>query len=219
MLRSASKNGLILAGFAVVTTALIGLTYVFTKDTIAQQKQTLLRNTIEQVMPASYYSNDIAQSCLLVFDPVLHASEPQRIYQARNEGQATGYVVETTAPNGYSGNIHLLMGVLLDGTVTGVRVLDHKETPGLGDKIDLRISDWILSFSGKRVTDETADAWEVKKDGGQFDQFTGATITPRAVVNQVERTVLTVRSNVQQWLLSGQTCDSKPDENMQEPQA
>ena len=102
----------------------------------------------------------------------------------------------------------MLVGMLLDGTVTGVRVLDHKETPGLGDKIDLRISDWILSFTGKIVSEATLNLWEVKKDGGQFDQFTGATITPRAVVNQVEQTVMFAINNAETILNATDSCSS-----------
>ena len=208
MLKSVSRNGLILGTFALVTTALIGLTYLGTRDQIAKQQFELLQNTLLDVMPASHYSNDVIQDCVLISEKQLHPDEPQRIYRARDEQGATGFIIETTAPNGYSGNIHMLVGMLLDGTVTGVRVLDHKETPGLGDKIDLRISDWILSFTGKIVSEATLNLWEVKKDGGQFDQFTGATITPRAVVNQVEQTVMFAINNAETILNATDSCSS-----------
>ncbi|WP_100642014.1 electron transport complex subunit RsxG [Alteromonas facilis] len=200
MLNSVSKNGAILCGFAIVTTAAIVLTYQGTKEKIAQQRLSLLQATLQQVMPKHYHDNDLTQTCALVQHEDLAKSGMQRIYRAELGGKPTGFVLETTAPNGYSGNIHMLVGVTLEGTVTGVRVLDHKETPGLGDKIDLRISDWILSFAGKQVSDETVSQWGVKKDGGQFDQFTGATITPRAVVNQVEKAALSALGNSQEWL-------------------
>lgn len=108
-----------------------------------------------------------------------------RIYIAKKADKTTAYAIQGTAPDGYSGNIVLLMGIEPDGKVLGVRTLQHAETPGLGDKIETRISDWILSFAGKVFSLENEAAWAVKKDGGQFDQFTGATITPRAVVNNV----------------------------------
>jgi electron transport complex protein RnfG len=98
-------------------------------------------------------------------------------------------VIETIAPNGYSGNIYILVGVLPNGHISGVRVLKHRETPGLGDKIELRKADWILSFNGKNLTEDNAERWAVKRDRGEFDQFTGATITPRAVVGAVRNTL------------------------------
>ncbi|EQC1350519.1 electron transport complex subunit RsxG, partial [Escherichia coli] len=96
-------------------------------------------------------------------------------------------VLETTAPDGYSGAIQLLVGADFNGTVLGTRVTEHHETPGLGDKIELRLSDWITHFAGKKISGADDANWAVKKDGGDFDQFTGATITPRAVVNAVKR--------------------------------
>ena len=105
------------------------------------------------------------------------------------------FVVETTAPDGYSGNIDLIVAVTPDGTVLGSRVLDHKETPGLGDKIETRRSDWMFSFNQKTVTNENAAKWAVRKDGGDFDQFTGATITPRAVINAIRNAALFIQQH------------------------
>ena len=107
----------------------------------------------------------------------------------------TAYAYETIAPDGYSGNIRLLVGITPKGEVLGVRVIEHHETPGLGDKIELRISDWILSFTNQIIVPESLKDWAVKKDGGKFDQFSGATITPRAVVNQVKRSALVMLEN------------------------
>jgi electron transport complex protein RnfG len=163
-------------------------------------------------MPSSFYDNALAASCTLVADERL-ASTPNRVYRATKEGESIGFVVESTAPNGYSGKIHMLTGMLMNGTVTGVRVLDHKETPGLGDKIDIRISDWILSFNGQQVSEQNSALWEVKKDGGQFDQFTGATITPRAVVNQVELTIITAMENSALWAAADNNCDVPAETN------
>lgn len=109
------------------------------------------------------------------------------MYIARQDDRPVAAILEATAPDGYSGAIQLLVGVDFSGTVLGTRVTEHHETPGLGDKIELRLSDWITHFSGKTIAAGNDAHWAVKKDGGDFDQFTGATITPRAVVNAVKR--------------------------------
>jgi electron transport complex protein RnfG len=190
MKQSMTKNGLVLAAFAVVTTGLIGLTYSGTEDAIALQHQQQLMSILNAIIPADSYNNNIQHDCALLSAPAfLGGPEPQRIFRASMNGEAVAVAIETTAPDGYSGKIHLVVGVDQHSQVTGVRVLEHNETPGLGDKIDLRISDWILDFAGKQLNDNNVAMWKVRKDGGQFDQFTGATITPRAVVGAVKRAV------------------------------
>lgn len=189
-----TKNGLILAVFAIVTTGLIALTYFGTKDQIALQQQQKLLSILNAVIDESSYDNTIQLDCALVTSTeMLGSNEPQHIYRATKQGQAVAVAIETTAPDGYSGKIQLVVGITSSqaksATVTGVRILEHKETPGLGDKIDLRISDWVLDFNNQVYTAEVVTNWAVKKDGGQFDQFTGATITPRAVVNAVKLSV------------------------------
>jgi electron transport complex protein RnfG len=186
-----SKNGLILAVFAIVTTGLIALTYFGTKDQIALQQQQKLLSILNAVIDKSSYDNAIHSDCALITSSeFLGTSEPQHVYRATMQGQGVAAAIETVAPDGYSGKIHLVVGVTLSDAgsakVSGVRVLEHKETPGLGDKIDLRISNWVLDFDNQIYNAEIATNWAVKKDGGQFDQFTGATITPRAVVNAVK---------------------------------
>ena len=116
-------------------------------------------------------------------------------YIATIDGKPSAIAIEAIAPDGYNGAIKIIVGIQDNGTITGTRVLSHQETPGLGDKIDLRVTDWILSFTGKAVNDENISAWKVRKDGGQFDQFTGATITPRAVVKAVKHAVTYVNQN------------------------
>jgi electron transport complex protein RnfG len=189
-----SKNGLILAVFALVTTGLIALTYFGTKDQITLQQQQKLLSILNAVIDKSSYDNAIQLDCALVTSAeLLGSDEPQHVYRATKQGQGVAAAIETTAPDGYSGKIHLVVGITSSlagsATVTGVRVLEHKETPGLGDKIDLRISNWVLDFDNQIYTADLAPNWAVKKDAGQFDQFTGATITPRAVVNAVKLSV------------------------------
>jgi electron transport complex protein RnfG len=186
-----TKNGLILAVFAIVATGLIALTYFGTKDQIALQQQQKLLSILNAVIDESSYDNAIQLDCTLVTSSeLLGSDEPQHIYRATKQGQAVAAAIETTAPDGYSGKIQLVVGITSSqagsAKVAGVRVLEHKETPGLGDKIDLRISNWVLDFNNQIYNADIATNWAVKKDGGQFDQFTGATITPRAVVNAVK---------------------------------
>jgi len=189
-----TKNGLILATFAIITTGLIALTYFSTKDQIALQQQQKLLYILNAVIDKNSYDNTIQLDCALVTSSQwLGSGQPQHIYRATKQGQAVAAAIETTAPDGYSGKIQLVVGITSSqtgsATLTGVRILEHKETPGLGDKVDLRISNWVLDFDNQIYSAEMAANWAVKKDGGQFDQFTGATITPRAVVNAVKLSV------------------------------
>jgi electron transport complex protein RnfG len=188
------RNGLILAAFALVTTGLIALTYFGTKDEIAVQQQQKLLSILNAVVDEDSYNNQIQFDCAQVTSlDLLGNKSPQRIFRARQSGQNIAVAIETTAPDGYSGKIKLVVGMLSKGNdkaiVSGVRILEHKETPGLGDKIELRISDWVLDFDQQEYNANNSDMWAVKKDGGQFDQFTGATITPRSVVKAVKKSI------------------------------
>jgi electron transport complex protein RnfG len=189
------KNGVMLGAFAVVTTALIALTFFGTRDTIAQKRQQKLLSVLNEVVPKSYHNNALYADCTLVSDTALGSKENYKVYRARQNGQPSALVLEATAPDGYSGNIDMVIGVSTEMTVLGVRVIDHKETPGLGDKVELAISDWITSFTGKTFDNDNLSPWNVKKDGGEFDQFTGATITPRAVVGAVRRALAYTQTN------------------------
>ena len=194
MQHTMTKNGLILAVFAIITTGLIAVTFFGTKNQIALQQQQKLLSILNAVIDENSYDNIIQLDCALVTSAeLLGSNQPQHIYRATKQGRAVAAAIETTAPNGYSGKIQLVVGITSSqagsATVTGVRVLEHKETPGLGDKVDLRISNWVLDFNDQSYSEEIATNWAVKKDGGQFDQFTGATITPRAVVSAVKLSI------------------------------
>lgn len=190
MLQSIQKNGLRLAIFAIGTTALVALTNAFTAGQIKSQEQKQLQSVLNQVIPNTMHDNHLTQSCILLPSQTKVTKRPLPAYIATKDGKPTAIAIETYAPEGYSGPIKLVVGLNMQGTVLGSRVLVHKETPGLGDKIDLRVSDWMLSFNQKSVTPDNLSTWAVKKDGGEFDQFTGATITPRAVVKAVKNTSL-----------------------------
>ncbi|MEQ4675199.1 electron transport complex subunit RsxG [Providencia vermicola] len=191
MLNTMRRHGTILAIFAAGTTALSAAVYTLTKDIIAEQAAIVQKKLLDQVVPNELYDNDLTKECYLVTnEAILGNKQPRRLYIARKNGEPVAAALETTALDGYSGAIHLLVGADFNGTVLGVRVTEHHETPGLGDKIETRISDWITHLSGKQIESENDPKWAVKKDGGEFDQFTGATITPRAVVNATKRTAV-----------------------------
>lgn len=188
MKSSIVKHGILLSLFALATTGLIALTHQSTALRIQDQEQQALQRILNEVIPVELHDKPIQANCASFTDPVLLGSDQaQTVYRATLNDVPSAVAIEAVAPDGYSGRIHLIVGVSADASVTGVRVLKHKETPGLGDKIDTRISDWVFSFDGKTLSEENRSRWQVKKDGGDFDAFTGATITPRAVVAAVAR--------------------------------
>jgi len=208
-----TKNGIMLSAFAVVTTALIALTFHATADRIAHQQKQKLLSILNDVVPHALHDNALYADCTAVTNELLGSSSPHLVYRARMNGEPVALVLEATAPDGYSGNIELVVGVATDMTLLGVRTIEHKETPGLGDKIELAISDWILSFTGKSFSKTALPNWKVKKDGGEFDQFTGATITPRAVVNAVKNALLYAQNNQEALFLANNTCITDDQSN------
>ena len=188
-----SRYGILLGFVALLCTAISAGIFFLTKDKIdavmtAQQRELLL-----QVIPQDYFNNNLLESAVIPQDKNLLGI--QKIYFAKKDGNVSAYAYETTAPDGYSGDIRLLVGLDPKGEILGVRVIEHHETPGLGDKIELRISNWILNFTHQSINEHNLNEWAVKKDGGKFDQFSGATITPRVVVNQTKRSALIMLNN------------------------
>ena len=268
MKESLAKNGLMLGAFAVVTTALIALTFFGTQDKIEQQKQQKLLSVLNEVVPSEFHDNALYANCTEVNAPELGNKKAHKIYRATLNGQPSALVLEATAPDGYSGDIDIVVGVKVDAhvggntqggsstdsldcesenlnitalalselaeldstpqspseqdenasdisapntnrismRVLGVRVIEHKETPGLGDKIELAVSNWITEFSDKPFSPDNLAPWQVKKDGGEFDQFTGATITPRAVVRAVREALLYAQANQSALFNAPNTC-------------
>ena len=178
----------ILAGFALLASVLLGVTNCSTEGTIQQRLDEDLKKSLEEVVPAALYDNDMLQDALTIpsADYNIGANETT-VYLAKKSGQVTAVCFKFISPDGYSGAINMIIGVDRDGNILGVRVLSHKETPGLGDKIEVTKSDWILSFVGRSLENLTPAQWAVKKDGGEFDQFAGATITPRKSVQAIHR--------------------------------
>jgi electron transport complex protein RnfG len=192
---SIRRNAIGLAIFAVVTAGAIAVTQVMTADRIAYNIKAAEARALNQILPASSYDNDLLNDTMDVdsrFNQQLLGplADNALIYRARNNGSVSAVILPAIAPDGYTTNIDLIVGINRDGSLAGVRVVAHRETPGLGDKIDTRKSDWILSFANKSLNNPTSEQWAVKKDGGDFDQFTGATITPRAVVRAVKRALM-----------------------------
>ncbi|TKI05703.1 electron transport complex subunit RsxG [Martelella alba] len=184
------RHGITLALFAAAATGLTAVVHSLTRPVIDRQALKQQQQLLDQVIPPGMHDNNMLNSCFLVSDSALGDNDLHRVYLASKGGKTVAAAIESTAPDGYNGAIRLLVGADFAGNVMGVRVTEHHETPGLGDKIDRRVSDWITYFSGKVVHSTEDPFWAVKKDGGGFDQFTGATITPRAVVNAVKRTAL-----------------------------
>ena len=173
--------------FAVTGTLLVALTFEGTREQIAANEREALLRKLNVLIPRQRYDNAIFQDTIQVSNAhLLGTGEPVTVYRARRGGEPVALVIAPVAPDGYSGTIRLLVGINLDGSLSGVRTLAHRETPGLGDKIEAERSSWILGFAGRSLDDPPASGWRVKRDGGEFDQFTGATITPRAVVRGVK---------------------------------
>ena len=197
--QSITRNSWLLALFAVVTTLLITGTYLLTRERISEQKRLAEEKALLEIVPRDRHDNSMLDDIIPVgADAVgLGLTEDKRIYRARSGGKVIAAIIPVTAPDGYTGAIDLIVGVNADGSVAGVRALSHKETPGLGDKVDIKKSDWILGFNGRSLENPLPAGWAVKKDKGVFDQFTGATITPRAVVAATRRALEYASANGQ----------------------
>ncbi|MCD2452209.1 electron transport complex subunit RsxG [Methylicorpusculum oleiharenae] len=185
-----SYQTILLAAYALIASALLGVADLNTRDVIKLRQEEDLKASLVQVVPAELFDNDLVKDAVPVpADSELGTAETL-VYLARKQGEITAAAFQLTAPDGYSGNIKMIMGLNRNGEVLGVRVIAHAETPGLGDKIEVSKSDWILNFNGRSIHNLTVKEWAVKKDGGIFDQFSGATITPRAVVNTIYKGLL-----------------------------
>lgn len=186
---------LLLGMFAVIGSTLVSFTHQQTLDRIAENQRQALLKQLYTLIPAEQIDNDIVTDTISVSAPLQLGAAQTLVYRARQSGEPRAAVFTTVAPDGYSGKIALLVAVNIDGSLAGVRVVSHRETPGLGDKIEAERNDWILGFSGLSLQNPPASQWKVKRDGGYFDQFTGATITPRAVVRAVASTLAYFQSH------------------------
>lgn len=182
-LRAAAQLGL--AG--LLAASVLAGTWWFTREDIVAAEHRAQMQALEIVLPPDRYDNDLINDVVQARAIAWLGLESATVHRARLAGEPSALVIEAVAPDGYAGPIRLLIAVGSDGRVLGVRVTGHQETPGLGDDIEVERSDWITRFAGRALGDPPAEGWAVRKDGGQFDQFAGATITPRAVVRAVKR--------------------------------
>lgn len=184
------RSGITLAAIAAVCTALVAFTYQLTDERIAANEQAWLEQSLQPALSGLFFDSGVSESMLTVPAPhELPGSEDAIIYRVYSGEAPVAALFVVSARDGYAGAIRLLVGVGVDGTVTGVHVLAHRETPGLGDQIESGKSDWVMQFDGRSLADPTSDDWKINRDGGEFDQLTGASVTSRAVVKAVRNTL------------------------------
>ncbi len=194
--KASLQTALNLLLFAVIGTAVLAFTFSVTRERIVKSEELEKLNLITQIVPAAAFDNDIVKDTLTIpASPLLGTDDSSTAYRARLNGQPSMVVLEAIAPDGYSGKIGLIVAIRADGSISGVRVVWHKETPGLGDYIDYAKSRWIAQFDGASNARYKDDDWKVKKDGGRFDYMAGATITPRAVVKAVHKALQYFEAN------------------------
>ncbi|SFM25762.1 electron transport complex protein RnfG [Ectothiorhodospira mobilis] len=194
MIRNVVISALLLALFGLTGAALVAAVHQGTQARIEANRKADTLERLHAILPEGEYDNAITQDTVRLSHPLLGGGE-RTVYRARRDGRPVAAVFSVVAHGGYAGDIKLLVGVRADGRVAGVRVVEHHETPGLGDGIEADKSDWIRGFDGRSLGDPPREDWAVRRDGGDFDQFTGATITPRAVVEAVRDTLIYFRDH------------------------
>ncbi|MGS0681914.1 electron transport complex subunit RsxG [Shewanella sp. 125m-7] len=208
MKKSMLKNGLLLGLFALLCTGLVAIVNQLTYDKIKQQEQMELARVLHQIIPDEMHDNELTAHCILIESAeFLGSSDALPAYVATKNDKGVAIAIEAIAPDGYNGNIRIIIGISSTGEVLGVRTLSHQETPGLGDKIEIRKSDWVKSFDGLQLLSDKDKRWNVKKDGGDIDQFTGATITPRAYVKAVRKALQYFNAHKAQLLSAPANCE------------
>ncbi len=206
------RSSFLLGIIALLGTALLAAVNALTHERIIEQEKHRVLQQLNEIVPTTSFNNDLLADKIEIRDETFFRHPAAvTVYRARMDGQAVAVMMIVNTPDGYNGNIRLLAGINAAGTVLGVRVVSHRETPGLGDPIEIEKSDWIRRFTNKSLHDPGPNGWAVKKDGGQFDQFTGATISPRAVVKAVHNTLLYFEAN-QQLLFNKPTQSPKQNE-------
>lgn len=184
------KSGLTLAMIAGICTALVAATWQLTTERIAANQQAWLEQSLAPALSGLFYDSGVTESVMTIPAPHdLPGNRDAIVYRVYAEGEPVAALFVVNARNGYAGPIRLLIGVDTAGTVSGVLVLEHRETPGLGDRIEPGKSDWLLQFNGHSLTDPEPPGWAIKRDGGEFDQLTGASVTPRAIIKAIRTTL------------------------------
>ena len=186
--QSITKNGLLLGLFAIFTTGVIAGTYLSTRGLVQDNIRAAEERALLEILPRDTHDNSMLDDAVALNNSeLLGLRDTRNAYRARLNGSVEAVILPATARDGYTGDIDLIIGIKRDGSIAGVRVLSHRETPGLGDQVDYKKSQWVDDFIGRALGNPDIEKWKVKKDGGVFDRFTGATITPRAVTASVRR--------------------------------
>lgn len=200
----------LLALFGLLGTSLVAVIHDNTRERIAANIEAATLARLNEILPEDLYDNDILKDSLQVSDPLLGGDDLE-VYLARHQGDPVAAVFTVVARGGYSGDIHMLVGIFMDGRIAGTRVVAHRETPGLGDDIEATRSDWILGFNERSLANPEQDLWAVRRDGGVFDQFTGATVTPRAVVRAVRNALLYFQAHGEDLFLVKTELENRAD--------
>ncbi len=195
-MNSVIRSGLTLAAIGAVCAALVSSTYMLTRDRIAANEQAWLEKSLEPALAGIFFDGGVSESMLVI--PVPHelpGADDVIVYRVYADNRPVAALFAVTAPDGYAGPIRILVGIEYDGTVTGIRILEHRETPGLGDRIVSSRSDWVFQFDGRSIRNPIAGGWAITSDGGQFDQLTGASVTPRSVITAIRETLIYFDAN------------------------
>ena len=185
------RSGVTLAVIAAICTALVALTYRLTAERIVANEQAWLERSLQPALSGLFYDSGVTESKIIIPPPhELPGSETAIIYRVYAEDAPVAALFIVSARDGYAGPIRILAGIDTMGVVTGVHVLEHRETPGLGDRVESTKSDWVKQFNGRSLLDPEPTGWAIKGDGGQFDQLTGASVTPRAIIKAIEETLI-----------------------------
>ena len=209
-----------LAVMTLLASALLFFTEAATRQRIAEQQRQKLLRSLQTIAPADYYSNDLVASASPLFEPeALGHRQPEPFYRGYKNGQLSLVILPVTARKGYSGDIRLLVAINpRDGTIIGTKILEHHETPGLGDQIEAKKSPWLLQFIGKSLQNPAENRWKVRKDGGDFDQITGATISPRAVTRALRKALRYAQTHRGEWEQMSPSASGSTGQHRQNPQ-
>jgi electron transport complex protein RnfG len=188
---SVVKSGATLASVAAICTALVAVTWHYTRDRIAANEQAFLERSLQPALAGVFFEGGVTESKIVIPATAdTPGTEDVIVYRVFAEEKPVAALFDVTAPDGYSGPIRVLVGIEFDGKVTGVRIVEHRETPGLGDRIESSRSDWVNQFEGRSLVDPGVDGWAIERDGGAFEQLSGASVTPRAVIKVLRETLL-----------------------------
>ena len=184
------KSGVTLAVVAAFCTSLVAFTWQQTEERIEANKKAWLERSLQPALAGLFFDSPVTESMLIISAPHdLPGSEDVIIYRVFAGETPVAALFVVSARDGYAGPIRFLVGISMDGVVTGVRVLEHRETPGMGARIEMTKSDWVLQFDGHSLQDPEPGQWAIKDDGGDFDQLTGASVTPRAIIKAIKQTL------------------------------